>query len=299
MEEMNEAKEQREQTETLPEGSLIAGRYEIIRCIGIGGFGMIYLCEDRELHCKVAVKEYFPRQWAEREGVYVSVKSSSTVDAFRFGMQSFRREAEIMSQFAQTPHVVAYYDILEANDTVYLVMEYIDGISVGRMLRERKYRPYPLKKAAEILLPALEGLEGMHEKSIIHSDISPGNIVCSREGEICLIDLGAAKNYKEKIPVLSAGFLKPDYAAPEQYRTARDGVPREEGPWTDVYGAGATLYYLLMGRKPVDAVSRLKGGKLKGRGRWMKLIRRAMALDYRERIPSVREFSAGIRRLIR
>lgn len=293
---------------TLPEGFLIAGRYQVVRCIGIGGFGTIYLCEDRKESRQVAVKEYFPRQWAEREDAYVMVKQSSMTEAFRFGIQSFLKEAQIMSRFAQTPHVVTYYDALQANDTAYLVMEYIDGISVGRGLRERGYRPYTPKEAAKILLPVLEALGYMHEEDIIHSDISPGNIMCSKEEEITLIDLGAAKDPREKIPVLSAAFLKPEYAAPEQYLTAREGIPRDEGPWTDIYAVGGTMYYLLTGHKPADALSRLSGGHAELEGpegskaglpaKWMELIRQAMALKITERIGSAGELSGKIRALI-
>lgn len=308
MEDKNEPIEEQKTPETLPEGFLIAGRYQIIRCIGIGGFGMIYLSEDRNLHRQVAVKEYFPRQWAEREDEYVSVKKSSMVDAFRLGMQSFLGEAQIMSRLADTPHVITFYDVLQANDTVYLVMEYIDGISVGRSLRERGYRPYTPKETAWILLPALEGLGQMHGKGIIHSDISPGNIMCSKEGEICLIDLGAAKDYKEKAPVFNAAFLKPDYAAPEQFRTAREGIPEDEGPWTDIYAVGGTMYYLLTGHKLTDAISRLNGNhteledpkkyKVRLPGKWMKLIRQAMALEIKDRISSADELSGRIKKLI-
>lgn len=283
---------------TLPEGSVVAGRYEILRCIGIGGFGTIYLCEDRVLHRRVAVKEYFPRQWAEREDVYVSVKRSSMAEAFRYGMLSFLQEAKIMEKFGKTPHVVTFYDALEANDTVYLVMEYIDGISAGRSLRERGYRPYTPREAAEILLPALEGLGAMHKEKIIHRDISPGNIMCPKEGPVTLIDLGAAKDYTEKTLVPGAAFLKPDFAAPEQYRTAKDGIALDEGPWTDIYAAGGTLYCLLTGRRPPDVISRVKDGDrsdVKLPKKWRRLIRQATALKIRDRIDSAEEFSRRIR----
>lgn len=295
-------------SEILPEGFLIAGRYQIIRCIGIGGFGMIYLCEDRELYRQVAVKEYFPRQWAEREDIYVTVKQSSMVDAFRFGLQSFLNEGKIMARFVDAPHVVTFYDMLQANDTAYLVMGYIDGISVGRRMRERGYRPFTTRETAQILLPALEGLQQMHEREVIHSDLSPGNIMCSKEGEVCLIDLGAAKDLREKGPVLNAAFLKPDHAAPEQYRTARAGIPRDEGPWTDIYAVGGIMYYLLTGHNPTDAISRLNGDHtdlvepreygVRVSGKWMGLIRQAMTLEVRDRISSAAELSYRIRGLV-
>lgn len=286
--------------ETLPEGFLLAGRYEVISCIGIGGFGMTYLCEDKSLGQKAAVKEYFPRQWAQREDVYISVRKSSMAEAFRMGMQSFLREAQIMAEFVETPHVITLHDIWQANDTVYLAMEYLDGISVGRSMRQREGKPYSPKEAAEIALPALEGLGRMHEKGFIHGDVSPGNIMRSQSGEICLIDLGASRSYKEKRPAPNAVFLKPEYAAPEQYQTAREGIPRDEGPWTDVYGMGGVLYYLLTDQKPADALSRLEGKDEKAKlpRKWAKLLQRAMALPVQERISSAEELARQIRRLV-
>lgn len=286
--------------ETLPEGFLLAGRYEALRCIGVGGFGITYLCRDKRLGRKVAVKEYFPRQWAEREGAYVSVKKSSMAEAFRLGMQSFVREAQIMAEFVETPQVVTLRDVLQANDTVYLAMEYLDGVSVGRDMRRREGRPYSPREAAEIALPALEGLGRMHEKGFIHGDVSPGNIMRARGGEVCLIDLGAARSYKEKRPALGAVFLKPEYAAPEQYRTAREGVPRDEGPWTDIYAMGCVLHYLLTGRRLADALSRLEGKDEKAKlpGKWAKLLEQACALSIQERIGSAEELSRRIRGLM-
>lgn len=295
--------------QALPMGTVLDERYRILDCIGIGGFGIIYLCQDLPLHRLVAVKEYFPAEWAERDGIYVAVKKSQMVEAYRFGVQSFNKEAKLSAKFIHTPHVVTVYDVLEANDTVYLVMESISGISIGREMRAREYRSYEPKEMAEILFPVMEALNALHEKKIVHSDISPGNIMRSEKGEIFLIDMGAAKYALDSQPVLSAAFLKPDYAAPEQYRTAREGVPRDEGPWTDVYALGATMYYLLTGQKPPDVMQRLEGkntkvalpGKcrVKHAKRWIKLLNRAMALEIRERFSAVEELKKEVEKLLK
>lgn len=294
--------EKKEREELLPEGLLLDDRYHILRCIGIGGFGITYLCEDTKKERKVAVKEYFPAQWARREETYVMVRKSSMVQAFRFGMQSFIDEAEILAEFVKTSNIVTFYDIFHENDTVYLVMEYIDGISVGRMMRERSYQPYTPEEMAQILLPVLEGLRQMHKKGIIHGDVSPGNLMCRKDREICLIDLGAARCYKEKKPVLSAAFLKPEYAAPEQFRTARRGFSQEEGPWTDIYAVGAVMFYLLTGQRPPDAVSRAGGNELEKPAelseKWMEIIRQCMALEIEKRIQEVRILTERIKKLL-
>ncbi|MGN1164947.1 MAG: serine/threonine-protein kinase [Lachnospiraceae bacterium] len=288
--------------------TLLEDRYRILDCIGIGGFGITYLCEDINLCREVAVKEYFPAEWVERDEQYVAVKQSGMVEAYRFGMQSFLKECRITAKFIHVPHLITIYDVLQTNDTAYLVMEYIEGISIGRELRMKEYKPYTPKEVSEILFPVLDALDAIHEKRIVHSDISPGNIMRAKSGEIVLIDMGAAKYNVESQPVLSAAFLKIDYAAPEQYRTAKEGIPKDEGPWTDIYAVGATMYYLLTGHKPTDVISRLNGKdiklvspwkyRVKLSGKWMKLIRRAMELEWKERISSAQELKKEMEKLL-
>lgn len=294
--------------QTLPKGTLLNDCYRILQCIGIGGFGMIYLCQDQALQRQVALKEYFPSEWAEREETYVSVKNSQLLEAYRFGLQSFYGEARLSAKFLHVPHIVDVYDVIEANDTAYLVMEYISGTSIGREMRARGYRPYGGKELAEIIFPVIAALKELHAESVIHSDISPGNIMRSEKGNIFLIDMGAAKYALHAKPTLSAAFLKPDYAAPEQYRTAGQGIPGEEGPWTDVYALGATIYYLLTGQKPPDVMQRLSGKnpdvalpkkcRLKHAKQWVKLLNHAMALEIQERIVSAEELGKEVRKLL-
>lgn len=295
--------------QALSNGTWLNEQYQILKCIGIGGFGIIYLCQDEMLHRQVALKEYFPTEWAEREERYVSVKNSQMVESYQFGLQSFYIEAQMTVRFLHTPHTIDVFDVLEVNDTAYMVMEYISGISIGREMRARNYRPYKEKEVAEIVFPVIEALNALHEERIIHSDISPGNIMRSSEGHILLIDMGAAKYALNSQPTLNAAFLKPGYAAPEQYRTASQGIPKEEGPWTDVYALGATMYYLLTGQKPPDVVQRLNGKKsdivlpkkcrLKRARQWMKLLNHAMALEIQERIVSVNELGKEVRKLLK
>ncbi len=294
--------------QTLPTGTSLNDRYLILDCIGIGGFGIVYLCRDMYLQRFAAVKEYFPAEWVNREEQqYVTVKKSQFLVSYQFGLKSFYQEAKIMAKFIHAPHIATIYDVMEANDTAYLVMEYISGISIGREMRRRDYRPYHPKEVKEILFPVLETLSIIHEKRIIHSDISPGNIIRSWEGEPFLVDMGAAKYTSGSQPVLSASFLKPNYAAPEQYQTAKEGIPKNEGPWTDLYALGATAYYLLTGQKPPDVIQRLKGIKtevafpkgrrFKKKKQWMNMINHAMALEIRERMQSVEEFEEEMKKL--
>lgn len=296
----------RDEARILSAGICLDDRYRITGCLGIGGFGITYLCEDILLHRMVALKEYFPEEWAERDGQYVVVKQSNMLEAYRYGMESFLKEIRITAKFIHTPHMVTVYDAIKANDTVYMVMEYISGISIGREMRARKYMPFAPLEVADIIFPVLDALEEIHSRRIIHSDISPGNIMRTNKGNICLIDMGAAKYNLESQPLLSAAFLKIDYAAPEQYRTAKEGIPKGEGPWTDVYALGATMYYLLTGQKPADVISRLGGkdtdlapvliGKLPVP--WIELLQNAMALERTHRIQSVGVLKEEIERIL-
>lgn len=299
---------QEKEERILPAGSSLNGCYRIIGCIGIGGFGISYLCEDRKLHRNVAVKEYFPSEWAKRDGGYVTVKQSGMLEAYRCGVQAFLKEIHLTAKFIHTARIVTLLDAFEENDTVYLVMEYIPGISIGREMRLRQYQPFTPGEAAEIVFPVLDALRHIHARQLVHSDISPGNIMRSEEGEICLIDLGAAKYRKESRSSLSAAFLKPVYAAPEQYETAREGVPRNEGPWTDLYALGATLFYLLTGHKPLDVAGRLRSPdpelvspenkEYELEKPWREFIQRAMAMEIETRFQTVEEFGVEMRKLL-
>ena len=289
-----------QKTQEMPDFSKYRKQGRTKDCIGIGGFGIVYLCHDLYLKRLVAVKEYFPEQWAERESSYVSVRSSDKLNAYRFGLQSFYEEAKMMAKFLNTPHIVTIYDVFPENDTAYLVMEYLSGISIGREMRLREYKSYSAAELSEIINPVMDALEAMHDQRIVHSDISPGNIMRTSNGDICLIDMGAAKYTNTARPVLSAAFLKVNYAAPEQYRTARQGIPYDEGPWTDIYALGATIYYLLTGQKPPDIIKRLEGKntklylpkkpRVKRARQWQTFLGHAMEPEIKERIGSIRQF---------
>lgn len=288
--------ERPEQEYVLPRGTVLDNRYRNLGCIGIGGFGIVYLCEDIYLHRHVAIKEYFPLAWAERDGKKVKMKRSAPQGRFRLGKCAFMEEAGICSGFIHTPRVVTLYDAFEENDTAYLVMEYIAGISIGREMRALQYKSLSSDEMLDVILPVLAGLKKIHERGIVHGDISPGNIMRARDGEIKLIDFGAARYGGRLQPSAGALFIKASYAAPEQYQTAREGIPRDEGPWTDIYSAGAVMAYLLTGQKPKDAADRKNNG-MAGLGPWRKVIARATAWDRAERFQNVIEFGRAIQEI--
>lgn len=303
-----EEEQERQNDKVLAVGSLLDHRYRIIKCLGIGGFGITYLCQDIYLHRQVAIKEYFPGQWAEREETYVGVKKSAMLKLFQYGMRSFVQEIAITAKFMYTPHIVTVYDGFLANDTVYMVMKYVKGISIGRELRNRGYKPYSISETIEIIKPVLDALEEIHSRSMVHSDVTPGNVIRSEDGEIVLIDLGSVKDIHESRPMLSTTFFKMEYAAPEQYQTAKYGVAKEEGPWTDIYAIGNTMFYLLTSHKPIDALNRLKRKEqdniwadvtdIEVPIQWQQFICQAVELDRNRRIQSISQLREKMMEII-
>lgn len=283
-----------DKNDILPADTLLNDRYQILGIVGIGGFGITYLAKDINLLRNVAVKEYFPKQWVQREQNYVSIRHSGMVEPFRYGLKSFVSEIKMTAKFIHTENIVTVTDAFFENDTAYMVMEYIQGESIGRELRKRKNKLYDTQEIKEIFVPVLKALTNMHERKMIHCDISPANIIRKKNGEIVLIDMGAAKYIYDKKMTFTASFLKPDYAAPEQYQTAKSGKAGNEGTWTDIYAVGATMYHCLTLEKAPDVIKRLESGtdkikvehrfKLRDRKKWIKLACDCMELDRTKRI---------------
>jgi len=292
-----------EAKQVLPTDTFLEERYRVIGPLGIGGFGITYLCEDINLGRNVAIKEYFPSEWAQREDRFVTVKSSAMIEPYRFGMDSFRKEAKMTAKFIHEKGIVTAYDYFEENDTAYLVMEYISGTSIGKKMKAKGQALSP-ERVCEILLPVLDSLDKLHDRKIVHSDISPGNIMETKEGREVLIDLGAAKYWYDTRPNLAAAFLKPDFAAPEQYRTAKLGVPKDEGAWTDIYALGAMMYYMLTGHKPPDVITRLESDSIKLlpfrkykvhiKKKWFRIVEQCMDVDFHNRYRSVTELKKAL-----
>lgn len=285
--------------DVLPEDTLLADRYLVLGTIGIGGFGITYLCQDINMGRNVAVKEYFPAQWSEREDGEVSIRSSNMIRAFRYGKKAFSNEMKVLAQFIHARPIVTVYDGFSANDTYYMVMEYLPGKSIGRVLRDRRQRPVSAARWRKVMASVLDGLDALHGQNIMHGDISPGNIICTNQGEAKLIDLGSARKWEGGEGAFLTAFLKPDFASPEQYQAAQTGWLGAEGPWSDIYSFGATMYYCLTGRKPPGILERLEGGsgqisftardRLRIPAKWRELIGKCMEPDRRKRPQSVEE----------
>lgn len=242
----------------LPAGTVLAGKYAIQGVLGKpGGFGITYLAEDVTLGTPVAVKELFPRALACRAGDGATVQPS-TRDAeplLSKARERFLEEARLLARFRH-PNIVRVRDFFEALGTAYLVMDYLDGMTLSAYL-ERHGQRLPWETALQLAKPLLSALQALHAEGIIHRDVDPHNIYVTRYGEVVLLDFGAAREAAEEASHSLSVVVKPGYAPYEQYASRS-----RQGPWTDVYAVAATLYRIIGGRVPEVATSRMMSDEL-------------------------------------
>ena len=240
-------------------GSLLHDRYTVGRAIGFGGFGITYIAWDNKLMQKVAIKEYMPSEYATRVpgNLTVTIYDGERYTEFMTGLQKFLDEAQRLAKFQNVPGIVRILDCFSENLTAYIVMEYLDGMTLKQYLAEHGGK-LPYEEAVEFILPVLAALQAVHKEGIIHRDISPDNIFITEDGEVKLLDFGAARyastGYSKSLSVI----LKPGYAPAEQYLSHG-----EQGPWSDVYATAATLYRMITGVVPEEALERKEKDTLK------------------------------------
>ena len=243
----------------LRKGTRLIGRYTIEGVLGQGGFGITYLGIDELHEKKVAIKEFFPQGIVTRNIEYedtVTVTFVGEKDNYEKGKERFLKEARTMAKFSKDEGIVKALDFFEINNTAYIVMEYLEGVTLKQYLREnQRIAPEDL---IELLVPLIESLDEIHSQGMIHRDISPDNIMVLPDGRIKLMDFGAARDYTEFGEKSLSIVLKPGYAPPEQYQT--HGV---QGPWTDIYALCATMYKCITGENPPDAIDRVIDDHLK------------------------------------
>ena len=243
----------------LRKGTRLIGRYTIECVLGQGGFGITYLGIDELHEKKVAIKEFFPQGIVTRNIEYqdtVTVTFVGEKDNYEKGKERFLKEARTMAKFSKDEGIVKALDFFEINNTAYIVMEYLEGITLKQYLRENQR--IAAEDLIELLVPLIEALDEIHSQGMIHRDISPDNIMVLPDGRIKLMDFGAARDYTEFGEKSLSIVLKPGYAPPEQYQT--HGV---QGPWTDIYALCATMYKCITGENPPDAIERVMDDHLK------------------------------------
>ena len=203
----------------LPPGTLLHDCYLVGRVLGQGGFGITYMGWDTQLQRKVAIKEYFPQVIASRlpGGSTVAPTGARVQSDFEHGLEGFMNEGRILARFADHPCIVSVLNLFEGNRTGYLVMGYLDGVTLSQSLTAAGGK-LAYDTAREIMIRVLDGLREVHGQGLLHRDISPDNIYLTRQGPVKILDFGAARMaVGERSQSLSV-VLKEGYAPEEQYR---------------------------------------------------------------------------------
>lgn len=229
--------------------------YVIESVLGHGGFGITYLARDTRLKSRVAIKEYFPQNIAARtkQSTIIPITSGTTegVEDYRWGLKEFLKEARALATFKDN-HIVRVLRFLEANGTAYMVMDYEEGESLADYLaKSGGYLKEPM--LLKIFLPILSGLQAVHDAGLLHLDIKPDNIYLRANGQPMLIDFGSVRRSKSGSDQSKKIALTPAYSAIEHYPNRG-----KQGPWTDVYSIGATLYRCITGVPPTDVLERYR-----------------------------------------
>ena len=236
----------------LPAGFLLGGIYRIQAILGHGGFGITYLGLDEHYNRRVAIKEYLPNEFAVRSADYrVVAKSEEDRKTFQWGLDRFAQEARTLERFDH-PNIVRVLRFLRFYGTAYLVMEYRDGKTLKAYMAERNNQPLDENSIRRIFLPVLDGLRAVHQEGLLHRDIKPDNIFLRGENlSPMLIDFGSARfALGEKSRSLSI-VVSAGYAPFEQYSSSGN-----QGPWTDVYGVGASIHLCAIGQPPPESSQR-------------------------------------------
>jgi len=236
----------------LPAGTRL-DEFEIVRPLGIGGFGIVYLALDRSLLRQVALKEFMPRDLAMRgaDGI-VAPRSPQCADQFQRSLEAFFNEARLLAPFNH-PALVRVHRFWKANGTAYMAMQYCPGMTLMQARAAMKAPPDEAWLRA-IVEPILDALERLHRAGVFHRDISPDNILLLPNGRPILLDFGSARRVVGPGTKSLTAVLKPNFAPVEQYG---DAAGMAQGPWTDLYALGATVHFMLTGEAPTPAVLRV------------------------------------------
>ena len=236
------------------------GGYRVIRKVAAGGFGLVYLALDAEGQ-QVAVKEYLPSSLATRApGALLPQVQPEKLSLYRLGLKSFFEEGRSLAQISH-PSVVSVLNFFRENETVYMVMNYLEGaalqdfIVTARDLKQSKvFRESTIRSLFDEIL---RGLRIVHQHKMLHLDIKPANIFITDDNKSVLIDFGAAREVLSKEGNFIRPMYTPGFAAPEMYR--RDA---SMGPWTDIYAIGACIYACMQGFPPNEAPQRLEKDRI-------------------------------------
>lgn len=237
-------------------GMCLRDRYVLGRVLGEGSFGISYIAWDCLLDTVVAIKEYFPASLVSRHiseededtNVYIYEKRES--QKYQESLKKYLGEAKSLSAYYDLDGIVSVRDFFYANNTAYIVMGYVDGISVKEYVE--KNGPIEGEKFLRMLEPVIQSLAKVHQTGVLHRDISPDNMLLTRDEKLVLIDFGAARKENINMTRSMTVVFKRGFSPEEQYRTRG-----QQGAWTDVYALCATAYYALTGKAPDESIQRV------------------------------------------
>src|SRR5215831_5112871 len=236
----------------LPADTVLDGAYRIVRVVGTGGFGITYEARDISLGTTVAIKEYYPDEFGDRDArLSVRPKSERHRKTFEWGRSNFLKEARTLARFEHSS-IVRVSRVFEVNSTAYMVMSFERGQSFESWLKGLG-RPPTQAELDAIVVPLLAALEMMHRADFLHRDIAPDNIIVRTDGTPVLLDFGAARRAVAQMSRSLTGIVKAGYSPHEQYSANN----RLQGPWSDLYALGGTLYRAVTGQAPEEATLRV------------------------------------------
>lgn len=244
----------------LQPGMELASRYVIGKVLGEGSFGITYAGWDKQMNIRVAIKEYFPSDMVSRDVICgldhsVYLYESEKKQDYDVYLKKIWEEAKCLSRFNKVDGIVSVRDFFYENNTAYLVMHHIDGISVKEYVS--RHGKIPADQVLKTVEPIILALEQVHGTGIIHRDISPDNVMIRKDGSLVLIDFGAARMRNIDNTKTMTVMFKRGFSPEEQYRCRG-----KWGAYTDVYSLCATMYFMMTGTAPVDSVIRALGDDL-------------------------------------
>ena len=279
-------------------GTVLQDKYLVGRTLGQGGFGITYLGWNRYLDTKVAIKEYYPSVFVDRNTAHdttVTCRTEQMEEYFTENRIRFLREAKVLAKLKEVPQIVSILDFFEANNTAYIVMEYLQGYDLKAYIRKKGGRLSPTQ-TFNIMRPVMAALAQVHEAGLVHRDISPDNIMLQPDGSVKLMDFGAVRSVHnaavdKKLTEATQTIVKHGFAPMEQY-SATGAI----GPWTDEYALCATMYYCMTGEVPQNVHDRLEEDKdvdwdsIEGLTEAQReILRKGIALRAKDRYRSIRE----------
>ena len=286
----------------LPPGTSLQERYIVGKVIGEGGFGITYIGFDTRTEEPIAIKEYFPSKTASRD---CTANESNDIfffeekdhDKTKGTFEKYITEAKTLMKFSYLEGIVSTKDFFYENHTAYIIMEYVEGISLKQYLRTNG--TLTPRETFEYMMPVMYALEQVHAQGIIHRDISPDNIMIRVDGSFKLIDFGAARLHNDDDGASLTVILKRGFAPEEQYR--QHG---KQGPWTDIYALCATMYQMMTNVVPPEAMERIVSDSLVPLNDYnidisqkqIDAIHKGLSLNAEDRFSSIKELRQALSR---